>query len=272
MNSGKPIVVFGEGEYLIDGKIKIPKTVRTVDFLFCSLACGTRLVGGEYDSAFEVSEDCEELLFIENLSAWERFKGHIRFVKHAAKRDIVLSDIHLMSASMYFNSVPGSKIYFDNCFLTTGTYVRTAWIPGNGFVPVYCHIIPYEIHGQSAYGRLVNPERADVAMLNDNSEILLDGFRTEGCGTALKSINGGTTQINLFNAGIGFKKAENPLFEVCDSVLELTGAFVFGFNTESEYNIILSSTKDKLTNEIKWDDVEENMSAHGKLIINYSNK
>jgi len=269
MNSGKSVILFGAGEYYIDGKIKIPKTVKTVDFMFCSLACGTRLVGGEYDAAFEVSEDSEELLFVENLSAWERLKGHMRLVKHAAKRDIVLSDIHLMCAALYFNCVSGSKVYLDNCFLTMGTYVRTAWIPGKEFVPAYCRILPYEFHGQQVYGRVVNPERADVAMLNDNSEILLDGFRTEGCGTALKAINGGSTRITMFNAGIGCKEAENPLFESYASNLSLSLAIAFGFDTETEYHIVITEEKNGVQKSLVWDELETDFGAHGKILENF---
>ena len=268
MNSGKPTVLFGNGEYLINAKIKIPKTVKTVDFLFCSLACGIRLVGGEYDAAFEISEDSDELLFMENLSAWENFRGHIRLVKHTAHRDAVFSDIHLMSASMYFNSVPGSRVYFDNCFLTTGTYTRDAWIPGDGFVPVYSHIIPYEFHGQTVYGRQVNPERADLAMLNDGSDILLDGFRTEGPGSALKTVNGGNTKICLFNAGIGYKYAENPLFETIEAELDITGALTFGFSEKTEYNILF---RDK-TGDTVWDDIKKDNGIHGKITDKRSSK
>ena len=42
MNSGKSVILFGSGQYLINKKIKIPKTVKTVDFLYCSLATGDR--------------------------------------------------------------------------------------------------------------------------------------------------------------------------------------------------------------------------------------
>lgn len=270
MNSGKSIVVFGEGEYLINKKIKIPKTVKTVDFLFCSLASGIRLVGGEYDAAFEISEDSNNLLFIENLSAWENFKGHIRLVKHAAKRDVVLSDIHLMTASMYFNSIPGSHVYIDNCFLTTGTYTVTAWIPGNGFSPAYCHILPYEFHGQKVYGRQINPERADIAMLNDNSEILLDGFRTEGQGTALKSINSGKTIINIFNAGLGCKEAQNPVFDLYDSDFSIFGALIFGASKTSEYNKLIQDKKNNTSKLITWDDVNKDENVHF-VLLDYNN-
>ncbi len=256
MESGKSVIIFGEGEYLINGKIKIPKTVKTVDFMFCSLACGIRLVGGEYDAAFEVSEDSEELLFIENLSAWEKYRGHIRLVKHAAKRDIVISDIHLMSASLYFNSVSGSKVYLDNIFLTTGTYTPNAWLPGKGFDAVYSRILPYEFHGQKVYGRQINPERAAIAMLNDGSEVYLDCFRTEGSGTALKCINGAKTVINLFNAGLGIKSAQNPLFENLDGELVIKGAVAFGCNASQEYNILVRHNVNGEIMDLKWDDYE----------------
>lgn len=269
MNSGKKIVVFGEGEYFINAKIKIPASVQTVDFLWCSLSCGTRLVGGEYDAAFEISEDSNEMLFIENLSAWEKFKGHMRLCKHAAKRDVLFSDIHLMCASMYFNSTPGSNVYFDNCFLTTGTYVRDAWIPGNGFVPAYCSIIPYEFHGQTVYGRIVNPERAEINMLNDDSDIFIDCYRIEGCGTALKSINGGKTHIAISNAGIGRKDASNPLFDLHNSSFEVYGALSFGFNKASEHNVIISDERNGKTTKIVWDDIENDPFQHRRLLSHY---
>ena len=255
MNSGKSTIIFGEGQYCINAKIKIPKTVTRIDFLYCSFATGSRLVGGEYDAAFEISEDSNEPILIENLYNGEQFKGHIRCFKHAAKRDVTFRNIMLMTAGMYFNSVPGSKVYFDNCFLTMGTYVRDAWIPGDGFVPVYCHIIPYEFHGQTVYGRQVNAERADIHMLNDNSVVLIDGFRTEGCGGALKSINNGNTQINLFNAGIGYYNYETPLFDLHDSTLELFGGLAFGFNISTVYNIIINQEENGKTKKLYWDDM-----------------
>ncbi len=272
MNSGKPYILFGHGQYLINSKIKIPKTVKLVDFLFSSLETGLRLVGGEFDSAFEVSEDSSDTLFIKNLFTFEQFRGNIRFIKHAAKRDLVLSDIQLMTASMYFNTVSGSKVYIDNCFLTCGTYNRTAWIPGDGFEPVYSHIIPYEFHGQTVYGRQVNPERADVALLNDGSDILLDGFRTEGSGIAFRGINGGRTEINLFNAAFGCKEDEEMgLFEISDSEFKITGMQAFGFEKETEFNTIFKVSKDGETTRIKWEDIGRIKSPFALIVDEYKN-
>jgi len=267
LNSGKAEVAFGSGEYLLNAKVYVPKSVRKIDFRFCSLAAGIRLVGGEYDAAFEIAEDADGALTVENLDAWERFRGHMRLFKHAAKRDAVFRDIHLMTASLYFNSVPGSRVWFDNIFLTTGTYTPGGVdIPGRGFVQVYNRILPFEFHGQKVYGRQVNLERADVHVLNDGSDVLFDCFRTEGPGTAVKSVNGGRTQVNLFNAGIGSKTAPQALFNLKQSSFALTGALVFGFSTNSEYNVIVNSMCDGVVERLVWDDVRDAPSGHARRI------
>lgn len=272
MNSGKSVIIFGKGRYLINAKIKIPATVKTIDFMFCSLANGIRLVGGEYDSAFEISETSTDLLFIENLSAWEQFRGHMRLIKHAALRDTVISNIHLMTASLYFNTIEGSKVYFNNCFLTTGTYTPNAWIPGKGFTAIYNRIIPCEFHGQKVYARILNLERANCAILNDNSDIIIDGFRTEGSGTALRAVNGGTTKLNIFNAALGLKGAENTVLDINDSSLELSGSLFYGFDTNSEYEILLRDNLKNESKEIIWNDIQKNKDIHFALIEYYYNK
>lgn len=271
MNSGKSTILFGEGQYLINAKIKIPKTVKRIDFMFCSLRTGIRLVGGEYDCAFEIAEDAGELLVMENLFTWEQFRGHIRLIKHAAKRDLLVRNVQLMTASLYFNSVPGSKVYFDNIFLTTGTYTPNAWIPGEGFTCVYSHIIPMEFHGQKVYGRQVNLERADMHILNDNSEVFLDCFRIEGPGTALKSVNGGKTHINLFNAGLGRRDAQNAVYELHDANLSLHGARFFGFNKNSEYPILVQNNCAGQTDTVFWEDTENDEKTFSAYFDHYTN-
>ena len=268
MQSGKPTVLFGEGQYLINAKIKIPASVKNVDFLFCSLATGIRLVGGEFDAAFEISEDSSEPLFMHSLLCWEQFRGHIRLVKHAAKRDAIFRDIQLMTASMYFNSVEGSSVWFENIFLTTGTYTLTAWIPGDGFEPVYSHILPYEFHGQTVYGTQVNPERADVAMLVDGGDVFFEGYRIEGPGTQLKLTGGGKVKINVSNAGIGAKWVENALFELVDGSFDTKLSFCFGFDESSEYNHLVRDLRDGEEKILEWSDAEL-CGAHGAMIVEY---
>ena len=242
MNSGKPIIIFGEGHYLIDGKIKIPATVKTVDFMFCDLFAGRPLVGGEIDGVFDICEDSEDILFMENLYTFEQFCGHMRCVKHSAKRDLVLSDFHNQASASYFNTVEGSKVYMDNCASTIGTYTLNCVLDREGYIPVYAHMIPYEFHGQTVYGRQVNPERADIEVLNDNSQIMFDGFKVEGPGVAVKTVNCGRTQVNGACCGIGYKHATNGLWETEDSDVLLQGVFLRVFHERLDFNIVIKQT------------------------------
>jgi len=268
--SGKPVVLFGEGEYCINEPIPVPATVRYIDFNYCSLASGPRLMGGEADCAFEIAEDAAQPLFISHLYAGEHFYGHMRMLKQSCVRDVVLKDLEPCMACLYFNTVPGSRVFLDNIFLTTGTYSQNRVLVRKNLLPVYSRNIPLELHGQTVIGRGVNLERADVALLNDGSAVLLDGFRTEGPGTAVKTVNGGKTEIHLFNAGIGSKWAENPLFEVENAALSLTGALACGYNKDSEYNILVKDTQGDRENVLAWDDADTTRDVFSAIIHSYT--
>ena len=239
MNSGKSVILFGEGEYLITKKINIPKTVQTVDFMYCDFVAGISLITGEIDCAFDINEESENTLFFENLFTHEGFYGYFRCFKHSAKRNIVFRDVLPYFASMYFNTIEGSgsKVYFDNCFLTTSSYTQDNCLPRIGYKPVFCKMIPLEFHGQKVIAHSLNPERAEVELLNDNSEIFISGYKTEGPGVVIKSINGGKTRLTLFNCGIWDNHIEsNSIFEITDSSLEFAGGLIFWYNDDKKNN------------------------------------
>lgn len=268
LNSGKPVILFGEGHYLINGEVKIPATVKTIDFMFCDLIAGEALVNTRNGSFLAVDEDCDDELYIENLYAFEQFHGHFHLVKHAAKRDVVLSDLHTQAAAMYINTVSGSRVYLDNCACTTGTYSRDCIISREGYLPEFCYLVPFEFHGQQVYGRQVNPERADVEILNDASEVFLDGLKVEGPGTAVCTVNGGRTVINVFSAGIGMPQAENALFETIDSKLYFVLGKVFGFDLASCYNFVFRVLEKGLITQKHFDDFPSS-GAYCKKIKEY---
>ena len=84
-------------------------------------------------------------------------------------------------------------------------------------------------------------ERADTELLNDASRVLIDGYKVEGPGVLARSVNGGQTQINLFNAAWwGNKLPENPMFDVRDSQILLTGGNVFFFPEDERLCLALS--------------------------------
>ena len=63
------------------------------------------------------------------------------------------------------------------------------------------------------YAKNLNIERADVELINDNSKVIVDGYKVEGPGVLVKSINNAYTRLNLFNAAWwGNKIEENALF------------------------------------------------------------
>lgn len=232
MDSGKPIILFESGPYLITDTLKIPKSVRIIDFMYGNLAAGIQLITGEAEAMLEVCEESDEPLFIENLSAHEQMFGYFRFIKHSARRDLVLSDIYTPFNAMYFNTVGGSRVYVDNCFMTSGSYSQSGFLRG-GAKPVFSAVLPYEFHGQRVYAANLNIERGDVELLNDASEIYVDGYKTEGPGCALKSINGGKTQMNVCNHDIWSNElSDNSLFDIENSSLEVYASLPFFYKSD----------------------------------------
>lgn len=64
MNSGKSIILFGSGPYLITNTVKIPKSVKIIDFMYGNLAAGIDLITGEAEAMFDICEESDEALFI----------------------------------------------------------------------------------------------------------------------------------------------------------------------------------------------------------------
>ena len=228
VRSGKEVILFGSGHYLVNGKIYVPKSVKLIDFMFCDLYSGPQLISGELDSLFVICENSEAPLCFANLYTFEHFYGHFRFVCHAAKRDLLMKNVHTQTTAMYFNTVSGSRVYLDNCACTTGTYSLDTILSRHGYSPVFCHMIPFEFHGQEVLAYNLNPERADVEVLNDGSQLVICGLKVEGTGTSVNTVNGGRTFVYVSHAGIGNPKAENHQF--CDDDTSRTTLFGGGVN------------------------------------------
>ncbi len=240
-NSGKEVIYFTGGHYFVNGNITIPKTVKVIDFMFCDFFAGNRLISGEVNALFTVNEDSNKPLCMKQMYTFEQFYGRFRLICHNAKRDLVLKDLHTQTAAMYFNTVEGSRVYLDNCACTVGTYSNNCIIARNGYEPEYCHMIPYEFHGQKVVAWNLNPERADVEVLNDNSDFVCYGFKVEGPGTSIKTLNGVITNLFSYSFGIGDITAKNPLFENKDSSVLLINGKIFGVWDTLDYNLILES-------------------------------
>lgn len=51
------------------------------------------------------------------------------------------------------------------------------------------------LKGQKAWARQLNPERGESKILNDGSDLVLMGFKSEGKGVVVHTIDGGQTEV-----------------------------------------------------------------------------
>jgi len=181
MDAGKPAVYFQPGTYLIDGTITIPPAVERVNFMYSDLVSGGHLLERTDGAAFRVEGDSPEALLLEDLFAFELFYGP-RLVEHASRRTLVLSDLQAQAARMYFNSVPGGKVFIENCATAVP---NDAPLPGG-----------FTFFGQRVWARQLNPERSNPMVKNQGSQLWVLGFRTEARNrTAFAISDGATTEI-----------------------------------------------------------------------------
>ncbi len=244
LDSGKEVVYFGEGTYFISRTLKIPKTVKILDFLYCDIKPGHSLIVGEMSGMFDICEESEDFFFAQHFGPQEWFGGYFRMFRHTAKRPAVIKDV-LIFASLYFNTANDNEVYFDNVFTNTNHYAQNVLIGRDGYTPVFCRVLPVELHNQQAYGRNLNIERGEVELFNDNSTLVVDGYKVEGPGELLKSVNGGQTHINLATAAWwGNTLPDNVIFDMTDSHLTLVGGSIFKFNYEKALRVAVSIKKD----------------------------
>jgi len=240
LNSGKPYICFGQGHYLVSGTIEIPPSVKTVNFMYCDFYSDKKLTELKGGSLFKVCGDSDSILTLKNVFTWEKFFGYFKFIEHASERTLVLKNLHTQCAGMYFNSAEGGKVFIENCACTMG---------GDD----YCTVSPFEFKGQKVWCRNINPERGDVQILNDNSDLWILGMKTEThvgrfASTAVKNINGGRLEGFGLYSGIGGKEA--PLYINENSQMSLYILTVC--NTDkSSWDVMVKDIKGNYSTEFK---------------------
>jgi hypothetical protein len=180
LESGKRVIYFQPGRYVINGQIRVPKTVNRINFMFSDLVAGETLRAMSDQGTFKIDEYSETPLIIEDLFAFEEYRGEQYFIDHASKRTLILSDLHTQTGAMYSNSVSGGKVFIENICCT------------DQFMPrPNC----YSFKGQKVWARQINPERADPEVINEGSQLWVLGFKTEGRGTGFHTSGGGSTEV-----------------------------------------------------------------------------
>jgi len=188
MTSGKPVIWFQPGCYLIDDVIDVPASVQRVNFMKADLAAGPNLRLQHGAGGFRIAEHADDPVILEDLFAMEGWRGGMALVDHASTRTLVLSDIHMHFCAAYRNSVRGGKVFIENVFAM------------NQFRP---EIPIFDFRGQQVWARQINPERNNPQIRNDNGSLWVLGFKTEHSGTAYLTRNGGRTEVlgGTFNQG-----------------------------------------------------------------------
>ena len=117
-SSGAPNLCFPPGRYLVDGTISIPASIQRINFLYADMVSGPSLRSGELEALFSIDEDSQQDLIFEDLYTWVGLQGPFKLLRHAAKRDLYMSDIHTQEVAMYHNTISGSKVFIENCACT----------------------------------------------------------------------------------------------------------------------------------------------------------
>ncbi len=213
-SSGASTVYFEPGKYLINGSIRVPSTLNRINFMYSDLLSGEEIASRRNTGIFVIDGESDTPVIMEDLFAWEKLYGYMSLIDHASRRTLIVSDVHAQAASIYFNSVEGGKVFFENAGDTIGG------IPGAGArkekLPFeenfrYDRNIPcFHFKNQTVYCRQINPERSLHEIINDGGSLWILGFKTEEEGTAFETKNGGKTEV-LGGVHVCGQNSEIPL-------------------------------------------------------------
>ncbi|MDD4226882.1 MAG: glycosyl hydrolase family 28-related protein [Mariniphaga sp.] len=206
MHSGKKVIWFQPGKYVIDSIVNIPPEVERVNFMYCDLVAGENLKKMEFKGAFKVAGENDTPLLMEDLFAWERWNGGHFLVEHASKRTLILSDIHTQVGSQYINSVSGGKVFIENVCTTDEHHKKKCFV----------------FNGQKVWARQINPERSDPEVDIHNSDVWILGFKTEAQGVSFHLENNARAEI--FGGVVNHFSPGKPMVNLVDSEISFFAA------------------------------------------------
>ena len=239
MDSGASEIFFEPGRYLIDEPVTIPPSVQHIDFQFCDLVAGPKLKQSDKEGfLIKGGTATGPPLFVERLLAWEKWNGtHCSFT-HADTRTVCFKDIQTQRLRIYRNSVSGGRVFFDNVATTTGVQPGSH---GHGRCAV-------SLKGQLVWARQLNPERGEPEILNDGGKLVLMGYKSEGKGVVVHTINGGKTEVigGVINVG----NTADTAFVSEDSSIRISTA-THGWREAAYYRNAIRHTQNGSTHILK---------------------
>ena len=182
-NSGKPVIWFQPGRYMLSDSINIPETVEHIHFMHCDLATKGDLRFRIDDGIFRIKGESETPLLIEKLLAWYECEGTVKMFRHDSRRTLILRDVHTQSVANYFNTVPGAEVFLENVAATIGRK------------ELYCHVPCFSFRGQTVWCHAINPERSLAEVENIGGQLWWSGFKTEQEGSICATTQGGVSEI-----------------------------------------------------------------------------
>lgn len=210
MDCGAAEIRFEPGRYLMNAPVVIPSHVEHVDFNFCDLVAGDDLKESNKEGFLVAGSKHDRPLFIERLLAWERWHGKHCTFTHASARTVCFKDMQTQALRFYRNTESGAKLFFDNVAVTTGP------IRGGS---AQCDVA---FRGQKVWARQLNPERGQPMILNDGGDLVLMGYKSEGKGVVVRTVNGGRTDV--LGGVINIGSRGDVAFLVEDAELRLSTA------------------------------------------------
>ena len=237
MNSGRSMVYFQPGTYLVNGSIDVPASVRRINLMYCDLVAGGDLQKLTNAGVLRI-RDGKEPLVVEKVFGFELYFGAMYFIDHASTRTLVLKDLHTQVGAMYRNSVPGGKVFIENVACT------------DKFDP---NPNDFTFTGQKVWARQINPERANPEILNDGSSLWVLGFKSEGPGCAFQTTHGGRTEAlnGIFNLWRNERKATPAVINDNSQVSVI--ASTTGKEMPAFPYVLIEETRGKETKQLKWD-------------------
>ena len=231
MNSGKKVVYFQPGKYVIDSIITVPPSVERISFMFTDLIAGENLKKMNFKGAFKVTGENQKPLLIEDLFAWEKWNGAHFLVEHASTRTVIMSDIHTQVGSQYINSVSGGKVFIENVCTTDENPKKKCFV----------------FKDQKVWARQINPERSDPEVVNKGSDLWILGFKTEAKGVSFDLSDG--ARMEVFGGVVNHFSPGQPVVNMKNSEM----AFIAATRGSNILDYIATETRGNSTKHLMYE-------------------
>lgn len=227
INSGKPIVYFPRGTYIISDTIRIGNNVKKLDGFYSTMQV-TAPLRSQAKPVFRFENGNQDVLIMERF--WGDYgAGETYWIEQASSKTLVLKDIAVGSGKAYRNTSSG-RLFIEN--VAAGDW---------------------EFNNQQVWARQINPENPTTKIVNNGSKLWILGLKTEKEGTILNNRNGARTEIlgGLIYPASGGKRiaADGSAFINYESSLAIAGVGESNY-VGSSYNIIVAETRNGVTRNL----------------------